>query len=552
MKKVAPYPEGRNRFKKESNSNTKISGNGRLKSETIFKKGPKHIMEPALVSPESGHRKTEISKIPVVYVDTILEGFGPSEPDLYRDVLRVDPSASVRQIRIAYFRRGREILAEGGIRGLGDAASMKGVSKLVCTRFEAISMAYEIVSNPSWKAYYLENGLVCGNDSKCHVYGRSVGTNEPTIRGMVLPKQAVRWNENVEELVFDREPEGGIKPRKRKSRKTKVKIMFDTTQLDKQLKQLDEEAEQQFVSEFGDTLEESVDGLLMMASRDGSSKVVVEQRKQAQSTKKKSPQSHVPTNPASCNTATVTPFKEKSEVQNMFTTKVPQSLQESGCVIPQEEVDKASKDNEDVFDGLDGLLDGVSLYSMGSIGKPSTINFACNRSENPTSGSVSDLSESFAAASINSKKSDRSSQLGSLFTLNKRTSEIEPEDAYFASTPTRKILDTREIMEDRCDDQIHNSQLLRNVALASPASVQFSRNEAPVNPESEEKEVEANGFMDYFSAYVTAIVNECTDMGAKLAKVDWDESVLGAFKVHECDVGCMLEALEKSLQEEVP
>lgn len=103
-------------------------------------------------------------QLPRGHVETILKiyGNGGTVLDLYRDVLQVSPKASDRSVRIAYFRRGREIL--------GDTASSKNkskdknkqaVSKLDLAtkeRFQAVSMAYEILSTPGWKEAYRKQG----------------------------------------------------------------------------------------------------------------------------------------------------------------------------------------------------------------------------------------------------------------------------------------------------------------------------------------------------------------------------------------------------------
>jgi len=117
--------------------------------------------------------------LPQGHVDTILDTYGSSSSslsllDLYNDVLRVSPEASDREIRIAYFRRGREILGEAALPGSSSASSSNhnsnnenqnqnrcGVNKLdteTKTKFQAVSMAYEILTTPEWKKIYLRQG----------------------------------------------------------------------------------------------------------------------------------------------------------------------------------------------------------------------------------------------------------------------------------------------------------------------------------------------------------------------------------------------------------
>jgi hypothetical protein len=83
---------------------------------------------------------------------------------LYRDVLCVSPDVSDREIRIAYFRRGREILGEASaLSGLSSNNNNNNniINKLdpeTKLKFQAVSMAYEILSNPEWKETYLRQG----------------------------------------------------------------------------------------------------------------------------------------------------------------------------------------------------------------------------------------------------------------------------------------------------------------------------------------------------------------------------------------------------------
>lgn len=70
--------------------------------------------------------------------------------DLYRDVLFVDSKdATDRQIRIAYFRRGREILAN--LKEGDQEAWAK-------SQFHALGLAYEILSRPDWRGIYDQYG----------------------------------------------------------------------------------------------------------------------------------------------------------------------------------------------------------------------------------------------------------------------------------------------------------------------------------------------------------------------------------------------------------
>lgn len=108
---------------------------------------------------ESQKQSPEESQIPQGHIDNILRFYGGDDMssaslDLYRDVLKVSPDASDREIRIAYFRRGREILGDSSAKP--DDATLDPKMK---ARFQAVSMAFEILSTPSWKETYLQEGL---------------------------------------------------------------------------------------------------------------------------------------------------------------------------------------------------------------------------------------------------------------------------------------------------------------------------------------------------------------------------------------------------------
>ncbi|KAG7345640.1 hypothetical protein IV203_033171 [Nitzschia inconspicua] len=98
--------------------------------------------------------------IPFGHIETVLRvfGHGPSSSDpldLYRDVLHVSPDATDREVRIAYFRRGREVLSEAGSDGPMSPCLLNEETR---SKFQAVSMAYEILSTPEWKEMYLKSG----------------------------------------------------------------------------------------------------------------------------------------------------------------------------------------------------------------------------------------------------------------------------------------------------------------------------------------------------------------------------------------------------------
>lgn len=144
-----------------------------------------------VVSPEHGHYQegNNSNQIPESYVQSIHAGFGRGA-DLYQDVLEIPRDASDAVIRIAYFRRGREILAQGNyFNHFTDSSfSSQDIPGHIKTRFQAVGMAYEILSYPAWKREYLKAGLASSSSS----------TTTTT-----SPKLGVRFKDEVEELTYE-------------------------------------------------------------------------------------------------------------------------------------------------------------------------------------------------------------------------------------------------------------------------------------------------------------------------------------------------------------
>lgn len=123
----------------------------------------------AASTPEAAVASLGRHVIPLLYIDTIQTIFG-THVDLYRDVMHVSPSANERQIRIAYFKQGRKTL-----QGKDQSKPViESLSKMTKRTFEAISMGYEILSTPSWKATYDKaNGSL--ETIRQRYYGGAVG-----------------------------------------------------------------------------------------------------------------------------------------------------------------------------------------------------------------------------------------------------------------------------------------------------------------------------------------------------------------------------------------
>eukprot|EP00980_Cylindrotheca_fusiformis_P028353 scaffold22593_cov145-Cylindrotheca_fusiformis.AAC.2 len=175
-------------------STTMKAQNGRLQG--ICSSTLKYSKAAAIPGP-GGESTPE--QIPQLYSDTIASGFG-EDADLYDDVLKVSSSAPAIELRIAYFKRGREIMKEAG--SLPLSGDPEEVPELVRTRFQAVSMAYEILSNPQWKRLYLRHGLFSS-----------------------APARVVRFSDDVEKRIFQLEPWEEEYSMMRKERRKKKNLM---------------------------------------------------------------------------------------------------------------------------------------------------------------------------------------------------------------------------------------------------------------------------------------------------------------------------------------
>mmetsp|Transcript_13274 Transcript_13274/g.18509 ORF Transcript_13274/g.18509 Transcript_13274/m.18509 type:complete len:694 (+) Transcript_13274:124-2205(+) len=250
---------------------------------------------------------TTRKEIPSSYVSIITDTYGVSS-DLYA-LLQVPRTATTRDIRISYFRRGRQVLTDTGMvnGGAATSATVGGVSEQAKMRFQAVSMAYEILSDEDMRATYDAFGLQARSEDDAFVnYSGNIkgSQNSPVadfkeviIKPTERVRSSVRWNEEVEELVFEKdkfEVGGSLndsiqalsgsddssddgsqrrqrmkKGRRKKKRSKKKKIVVvDNDELNRHLEQLDDEYDnakanqKDFVNDYLDALETSFDGLL--------------------------------------------------------------------------------------------------------------------------------------------------------------------------------------------------------------------------------------------------------------------------------------------------
>ena len=97
------------------------------------------------------------TNINIDVVDAISLVFGPNA-DLYQEVLGVDRDATSREIRAAYFKRCRESLFEQ--RNIVNMSTITSVSNKTKLKFQAVSYAYDVLSNPVTKHQYDTMGII--------------------------------------------------------------------------------------------------------------------------------------------------------------------------------------------------------------------------------------------------------------------------------------------------------------------------------------------------------------------------------------------------------
>ena len=188
--------------------------------------------------------------LPLSHVTAIRQCFG-FDCDIYKDVLRVGRNATDRQLRIAYFRSGRSVLAEHQqlVQASQDKVSdqaLQGLAAETKEKFQAVSLAYEILNRPDWRAAYDKSGwdaplldlptknrslaeLQVGFDNKSIQVAKQPSKSQrsrtadprsrsttPILRSAVgnaderrsrSTGRGIRWSEQVEELVFRQDPE---------------------------------------------------------------------------------------------------------------------------------------------------------------------------------------------------------------------------------------------------------------------------------------------------------------------------------------------------------
>lgn len=125
--------------------------------------------------------KPSPTPFPASYRPCLERAFG-EHVDLYRDVLQVERTASDHRVRIAYFKRGRQVLSPTTVLENHSSSTrhqqqptFAELSLAAKNRFQAVSMAYEILSNPTWRAFYDQYGLGTSTSLNTDMNGSQAG-----------------------------------------------------------------------------------------------------------------------------------------------------------------------------------------------------------------------------------------------------------------------------------------------------------------------------------------------------------------------------------------
>lgn len=148
----------------------------------------------------SGSNRSQTSKRSLLDLSIIYDVFG-EDATLY-GVLGVKSNADDSDIRAAYLSQGRETLLSANLSVAPDDTppTLDEVPPLARKRFQAISVAYQILSTPDMKRDYDAWGVVCApaDSAPNPTYAPADSAPNPTIKR----QSSIRWNPLVEERVI--------------------------------------------------------------------------------------------------------------------------------------------------------------------------------------------------------------------------------------------------------------------------------------------------------------------------------------------------------------
>lgn len=123
----------------------------------------------------------------------IYDAFGENL-SLYR-VLRIQPSAEAAALRKAYLTQGKAALVNAGVSvtdGVGGLQSLYNIPDDVRKKFQAVSLAYEVLSTPELRSYYDKYRALPVKSSS----------------SLTARSSSVQWDEFVEEkIIWDSHPD---------------------------------------------------------------------------------------------------------------------------------------------------------------------------------------------------------------------------------------------------------------------------------------------------------------------------------------------------------
>lgn len=143
-------------------------------------------------------RRARVTR-PLLDLSVIYDLFGENAT-LYH-VLGVDPTASAADIRRAYVRQGRATLLHGSLAFTDENAprNLDDFPEMARKKFQAISIAYEVLSIPELRSDYDWHGVV---------YAQSSSSCRTDASSESRCQNGVRWKEYVEEkIIIDSHPD---------------------------------------------------------------------------------------------------------------------------------------------------------------------------------------------------------------------------------------------------------------------------------------------------------------------------------------------------------
>jgi hypothetical protein len=232
-------------------------------------------------------------------------------------------------------------------------------------------------------------------------------------------------------------------------------------------------------------------------------------------------------------------------------------------------ISKPSED--DVFDGIEDELSKPPPQQQQQ--QPSTISLTRRRPSSPGNiSTVSDLSESVAnreglspsfvlKANTTTTTTSSTTQTGASATNNASANAKRSQTSRAARSITPVVPEgifDEVPYDDVCEDDDHHnkwcepSEVIQSLSFCEVDEEEDEKNVSKGTKDSMERQQqprysENEGFLQYFLAYVEAIVEDCEAMGTTLSEMDWKDAVLGPFMVEDEHVGDLMQVVSTEL-----